>query len=452
MEGKNTYLKTFSQFEKKLTGNKLSWLRRIRNSAIARFAELDFPTIQHEDWRFTNTEPIAKTAFKLANGRQSAKCSDSAHRSADKTNGLKSEDLKPYAFDAANFCQLVFVNGHYTPEFSFVRQENAKFLENLSSALYTKSELIKSHLSKYADVHEHAFTALNTAFFTDGVFVHLPKDTVMETPIHLLFISIPQDSPTVSYPRILIVTEQDTKATIIESYVGLGRGIYFTNTVTEIVAGENAAIDYYKIQRENIDAFHVDTLQVLQNHNSRFNSHSISLGGALVRNNIYATLDAESVDCILNGLYLLTGQQHVDNHTTIDHVKPHSISRELYKGILNESARAVFNGKIIVRQDAQKTDAMQTNKNLLLSDDGWVHTKPELKIFANDVKCKHGANVGQINRDPLFYLRSRGISQEEGKRLLTNAFASEMMNRMTLKPIREELGQLLFSYFQNGKG
>ena len=237
----------------------------------------------------------------------------------------------------------------------------------------------------------------------------------------------------------------NTQAKIVESYVGLDNAVYFTNAVTEIVAGENSVIDHYKLQRESVQAFHVATLQIQQARSTSFSTHSISMGGALVRNDVNAVLDGEGCESVLNGLYLVRGQQHVDNHTTIEHAKPHCSSRELYKGVLDEKARGVFNGRIIVRPGAQKTDSKQTNKNLLLSEEALVNTNPQLEIYADDVKCTHGATIGQLSADALFYLRSRGISLETARNLLTYAFASDITGRIKIEPIRRELENVLFS-------
>ena len=286
---------------------------------------------------------------------------------------------------------------------------------------------------------------MNTAFISDGAFVYIPKDSIVDAPIHLLFIATASGKPEVSHPRNLIVAGANTQVKIVESYVGLDKAVYFTNAVTEIVAGENSVIDHYKLQRESVQAFHVATLQIQQARSTTFSTCSISMGGALVRNDVNAVLDGEGCESVLNGLYLVTGQQHVDNHTQIDHAKPHCSSREFYKGILDEKARGVFNGRIIVRPGAQKTDSKQTNKNLLLSEGALVNTNPQLEIYADDVKCTHGATIGQLSADVLFYLRSRGINLETARNLLTYAFASDITSRIKIESIRTELENILFS-------
>jgi len=250
---------------------------------------------------------------------------------------------------------------------------------------------------------------------------------------------------TVSHPRNLILAGDDSQTMIVESYIGLNNALYFTNAVTEIVAGENAVVAHYKLQRESEEAFHISTVQASLNHSSNFSSHSIDLGGALVRNDVNAVLDGKGIECTLDGLYMVAGRQHVDNHTRIDHVKPHCSSRELYKGVLGGRSKGVFNGKIYVHKDAQKTDAKQTNKNLLLSEDAVINTKPQLEIYADDVKCTHGTTIGQLDQEAIFYLRSRGIDLEAARGLLTYAFASEMIGRIKVEPVRAQLEHLLLA-------
>jgi Fe-S cluster assembly protein SufD len=268
----------------------------------------------------------------------------------------------------------------------------------------------------------------------------------------LIFISTGKDEPVVSHPRNLIVVGNGSQATIIESYVTLDRGVYFTNNVTEVFAGPNSFIDFYKLQRESEEAFHVDTLRVLQERDSSFSSQSIALGGALVRNNIDVTLRGEGAECTLNGLYVTKGRQHVDNHTMIDHAKSHCSSRQLYKGILDDQSTGVFNGKILVRKDAQKTNAKQTNKNLLLSKEALVNTKPELEIFADDVKCTHGATIGQLDEEAMFYLRSRGIDEAAARVLLTYAFANDLLGCMKIKPMQCQVDLVLLNRLSRGHG
>ncbi|MCI0460506.1 MAG: Fe-S cluster assembly protein SufD, partial [Gemmataceae bacterium] len=316
---------------------------------------------------------------------------------------------------------------------------------SLADVLARRRDLVEPHLGRLARYETRPFVALNTAFLHDGAFVHVPRGAVVREPIHLIFLATPTNEPAVSYPRTLIVAEGNCQCTLAQSYAGLGEGTYFTNAVTEVETGPNAFIDHYKIQREGPSAFHLETLQVRLGRASNFSSHALTLGGKWARNESGALLADEGCECTLNGLYLAGGTQHVDNRTVIDHAKPHCSSHELYKGILDGKAHAVFNGKIYVRQDAQKTDAKQTNQTLLLSEDAVINTKPQLEIFADDVKCTHGATIGQLSADALFYLRSRGIGSEAARALLTYAFANDVVERIKFDPLRRQLEDFLLA-------
>ncbi len=435
-EEKDIYLSTFAQLEKRWGDRSPAWLNTLHQSAMDRFTQLGFPTTRQEEWRFTSVAPITKAPFKLA---------------GDDRTSVTSQTLQQFTFGQWQCHQLVFINGRYAPELSSLGPlPNGVLLQGLETALKSDPEKLEPHLARYAGFQEHPFVALNTAFMTDGAFVFIPKNTVVGNPIHLLFISTVDDQPAMLHPRTLVVVEANSQAKVVESYAGLDGGVYFTNAVTEIVAGENAVIEHYKLQRENVESFHVATLQAYQDRSSSFSTHSISLGGALVRNDVNVVLAGEGCECTLNGCYMVKGHQHVDHHTLIDHAKPHGTSRELYKGILDDHASGVFNGKIIVRPDAQKTDARQANKNLLLSEDALVNTNPQLEIYADDVKCTHGATIGQLDADALFYLRSRGIDLETARHLLTYAFASDMVSRIKIDPIRTGLECTLFMSVPQG--
>jgi Fe-S cluster assembly protein SufD len=426
------YLADFERLERNGWTGGPSWVHRIRKAALSRFATLGFPTTREEEWKYTSVAPIARIAFKPA---------------VAEPDGLTKESVAPHTLGPAVCARLVFVNGRYSPALSSLNSlpEGVK-AGSLSTALGTDPASVEPHLARHAGYEDHPFVALNTAFIQDGAFVFIPKGKVVERPIHLLFVSTHDNRgrATVSHPRNLILAADGSQAMIVESYIGLTGGVYFTNAVTEIVAGENAGVTHYKVQRESEEAFHISTVQASLSHGSNFSSHSIDLGGALIRNNMNAVLDGQGIDCALDGLYMVAGRQHVDNHTRIDHVKPHCSSRELYKGVLGGRSKGVFNGKIYVHKDAQKTDAKQTNKNLLLSEDAVVNTKPQLEIYADDVKCTHGSTIGQLDQEAIFYLRSRGIDLKAARDLLTYAFASEMIGRIKVEPIRARLeGELL---------
>jgi len=486
MEEKETYLSQFARLEERLAGNRQPWLQRIRKAAISHFAELGFPTTRQEEWRFTNVAPLTKIAFEPVHGWEPHKPEAQAkdrHGTPSLAlqacvHGVTADALKRFTFGGLDCTQLVFVNGRYSQELStpspplerggksfpsartyfppFPRggrggltvqpaRDGIK-VSSLADALGSDGERVEPYLARHAGYQDHAFVALNTAFVEDGAFVYLPRGNDVEQPIHLLFVASSHGEPTVSHPRNLIVVGDNSQVAIVESYVGLDGGVYFTNAVTEIVAGQNAVIDHYRLQQESAEAFHIATLAVHQDRGSNFTSHSISLGGALVRNDVKARLDAEGVECTLNGLYMASGHQLVDNHTSIDHAKPHCSSHELYKGVLDGKSKGVFSGKIIVRPDAQKTDAKQTNKNLLLSADSVIDTKPQLQIYADDVKCTHGATVGQLDKDAIFYLRSRGIGHEDARSLLTYAFANEIISRIEIPSVREHLNAAVLQW------
>ncbi len=314
---------------------------------------------------------------------------------------------------------------------------------SLAQAIAQDSASLEPHLGRYLNIERDAFCALNTAFIEDGAYVYLPRGTVLEAPICFLFISLPSNDPEMTNPRNLIVAENATEASIVEDYVSLGSGVSFSNVVTELVAGEDAVISHYMIEREDRQAFNVSTLRTQQARSSNVSSHSILLGGGLVRNNIHPVLAGEGGECLINGLFIANGRQHMDNYMLVEHASPHCGSRQFYNGILDGHSHGVFHGRIIVHKDAQKTDAKQTNRNLLLSDDAQIDTKPQLEIYADDVKCTHGATIGQVEENALFYMRSRGIEETEARSLLLLAFANECLDRMKSAPVRDYLRDLV---------
>jgi Fe-S cluster assembly protein SufD len=403
-------------------GGEPDWLRKLRAGAMARFEELGFPGPGDEAWRYTNPAPIAKTAWRLAPPVDDA-------LSADQRQSSEAWKLPAGA-------QLVFVNGQYRADLSTLPPADGKVrILAMAEALRDRKSGLDSQLGQHASWAAEPFVAWNTAFFQDGAFIHLGDGAVEPHPIHLVFISEEAREPSVSHPRTLILAGQGAHGTIVETYIGGGR--YLTNAVTEIVAGDGSVIDHYKVQLESVSGHHVHTLQVRQERSSNFTSHNLALGAALARTDLNVLLAAVGGECTLNGLFVGNGSQHLDNHTLIDHASPHCSSRELYKGILDGKSRGVFHGKIIVRPDAQKTDAMQTNRNMLLSRDALVNSTPALEIRADDVKCRHGSTIGQIDQGALFYLRSRGISEADARALLIYAFAADVAGRIKIPEIRE---------------
>lgn len=407
-----------------------SWVRDARERGIAQFERLGFPTTRLEDWKFTSVAPISERRFSLADG----------------VDGTSPATVSALALPSLTTI-AVCVNGRFAPHLSSLGglPQGVRVL-GLEEALASERGLVEAHLTRvagFATIERHAFAALNTAFLQDGIVVVVPPRLVVETPIQILFLSTPTNGrPGVSHPRLLIVAGESSQVSIVERYAGTG-GPSFSNGLTEVALSPNAVVDHYKLQEEPAEAFHIGVMHLRADRNSNFSSHSLTFGGALVRNDVVAVLDGEGIDCTLNGLYLARGRQLIDNHTTIDHAKPHCGSHEIYKGILAEQSRAVFNGKIVVRPDAQKTDAKQTNKALLLSDDAQVNTKPQLEIFANDVKCTHGAAIGQLDEDAMFYLRSRGLGVSEARIMLIHAFAGDILSRVKITPLREHLQSAL---------
>src|SRR5690348_12064939 len=407
-----------------------AWLGALRERGFARFCEVGFPTTRNEDWRFTNVNAIAQTPFQRA-------------RDARHSGAIYGDTLDACRIPGAA-CQLVFVNGRFAPDLSELGSlpEGVR-VGSLAQAIAQDGALLEAHLGRYLNIERDAFAALNTAFIEDGAYVHLPRRTVLEAPIYFLFISIPTQHPEMTNPRNLIVAEDATEASIVEDYVSLGSGISFSNAVTELVAGEGAVLSHYLLEREDRQAFNVSTLRTQQARSTNLSSHSVLLGGGLVRNNVHPVLAGEGGECLINGLFIGNGSQHMDNYMLVEHASPHCSSRQFYNGILDGHSHGVFHGRIIVHKDAQKTDAKQTNRNLLLSDDTQIDTKPQLEIYADDVKCTHGATIGQVEENALFYMRSRGIEEAAARAILLLAFANECLDRMKCTPVREYLQELV---------
>jgi Fe-S cluster assembly protein SufD len=428
-QGIQNYAESFSGLEKSAASRELPWLRKIRQDGFARFGETGFPTLRDEDWRFTNLSAIAQTPFRLA-------------RNGHPLPSRK--DIEPYRVAGAA-CELVFVDGRLAPEISYLGELPARVkVANLAAELARDPGAVEAHLGRYLDIRRDAFSALNTAFIEDGAYIHIGKGVVLEAPVHLLFISVAHGAPTVNHPRNLIIAEENSQATFIEDYMSLGRGEKaLCNTVTELIAGDHSVISHYMIEREHEQAFNVSTLRIQQGRSANVSSHSVLVGGAIVRNNVHPVLAGEGSECLINGLFVGSDRQHLDNYMLVEHASPHCASRQFYNGILDGHAHGVFHGRIIVHKDAQKTDAKQTNRNLLLSDTAQIDTKPQLEIYADDVKCTHGATIGQIEENSLFYLRSRGIDEASARRLLLMAFASECLDRMKEGPARTHVEGLI---------
>jgi len=428
----NSYHEAFRRLQESQPDSLGSWIKRLRESAMESFQELGFPSVKDEEWKYTNVAPIARIDFKPATSGQDS--------------SIGTDELTAFVVVEAKDSQLVFVNGILRSDLSSLTALPTEVVAmDLSQAISDEryGEIAWRHLAQQADYVANGFTALNTAFISHGVFVYIPKGVIVESPIHLLFIS--DGAQTASFPRVLIVTEENSSATVIESYAGNHDAPYFTNAVVELVLKDGARLEHYKVQRESARAFHIATTAVDLGPNSRYDATTITFGAELSRHDINVTMDHEGSECWVDGLYLVTTGQHADTHSLIDHRKPHCTSHQLYKGILDGKSRAVFNGKVFVRHDAQKTDAMQTNKNLLLSNEARVDTKPQLEILADDVKCAHGAAVGQIDEDELFYLETRGIHHDLARNLLTYGFAEEVIGKIKIDSIRTQLDEAVLN-------
>ena len=424
----------FDGLKSDLASRNFTWMTAIRETALSSFERQGVQTARTEDWRNTNLAPLKKVSFSPV------------ETGPGEVDISSASDI---TFAGGSSAQLVFVNGRYSELHSRLGElpEGVKVC-TLAQAVSSDAAQVERHLAQYVAYEAHPFAALNTAFMEDGAYISVPESTVVESPIQLLFFTTGGEDPIVTHPRNLIVVGRNSQVRIIETYASAADRVYLTNAVTEIVVGPDAIVDHYKIQRESENAFHLHTVEAHQERSSNFSNHAVSLGGALARNDINCNLDGERIECTLNGLYLPRGTQHMDTHTRLDHAKPHCNSHESYKGILDDKASGVFNGKILVRQDAQKTDAVQSNHSLLLTDDAKINTRPQLEIFADDVRCTHGATIGELDEDGIFYMRTRGIDHEKARALMISAFATEVVDRMPFEPVRERIQQLIAARFQ----
>lgn len=416
------------------------WLRAIADEAMSRFTELGLPTMKDEEWRFTRIKPIAETAFRTP-------------EQPDESS-ITAGQIEQFGIRNMTCSRLVFVNGYYMPALSDLRDLPKDVLVlPLSEAISEHSDLVAAHLARHAPYKDDAFTALNTASIAEGLFVHVPDGVTVEHPIHVLNITAAGEEPVIVHPRNLIVTGAKSVATIVEDYVALNgnNDEYFNNAVTEIIVGTEAKVAHYLMERESDKAYNIQTLRIHQEEKSDFSSHSLMIGGSIVRNNVNPHLAGEECHSLLNGLYLTRRKQHVDNHMRVEHARPNCDSRQYYRGILNDKSTAVFSGRIVVDQVAQKTDAVQSNANLLLTDDARVNTHPQLEIYADDVKCTHGATIGELDEQAVFYLQSRGVSESVARGFLIYAFANETLQRIDLEPIRKHMENVLFDRLPHGE-
>jgi len=416
-----------------------AWLEPLRRAAMERFVALGFPEPRQEEWRYFDVSSLRQRQYRHV-------------REAERIRPTR-EMVDRACVHCLPGTQLVFVDGHYEPSLSAVRVNgNGIEVGDLATALQTRRELLEPHLGRHAGFADQPFVALNTALVHDGAFVHVARGRAVREPIHLLFLSTGTHGASVSHPRTVVILDESAQVTLIEDYSSTAEVEHFTNPVTEIFLGENAGCDYYKLERESKKAIHVAAIQVVQDRDSRFESTSIAFGGHRVRNDFRCVLDGEGASCVIEGLNVIGDAQLVDDHTWIHHRQPRGTSQELYKSILDGQAEGVFNGSIYVAAGAQKTNSRQVNRNLVLSKQALMNTKPQLEIYADDVKCSHGATVGELDADAQYYLRARGIDAGTARRILTYAFAQEVLDHMRLLPLRKTVESELFSFIAFGPG
>ncbi len=435
MDQRTRYQEQFAAFERTLNGDAKSALHALRRTAMGHFQQHGFPSVREEEWRFTNVQPIAERLFVPS--------------VAPVASALTEADVERLTVPAED--RLVFVNGHFVPALSSVKVPTSVRAMSLAEARATDRHAVERHLAQAVKGTESGFTALNTAFLTDGLYLHVPAGVEVAEPIIIVYVADRAAGNVAIQPRNLIVLEEHAAAKVVEFYVTSDGAGYLTNAVTEVVLGTRARLEHDKVQYEALSAYHVAATHVAQSRESVYRSNNFALGGVLVRNELTSTMNDERCECTFNGLSLGTGDQLIDNHTTIDHAKPNCNSWEVYKAVLAGRSRGVFNGKIFVRKDAQKTDAKQTNKTLLLSDDATIDTKPQLEIFADDVKCTHGATVGQLDEQQVFYLRSRGIGEHDARDILTFAFADEVVGHVSIEAVRDRLEQIIHQRLDEGR-
>ncbi|HWS86982.1 MAG TPA: Fe-S cluster assembly protein SufD [Pyrinomonadaceae bacterium] len=425
---KNIYADAFREFTGAREGEP-GWVARLREGAFERFEETGFPTTDEEEWKYTNVAPIARKSFSTATAKVE----------------LESGAVETFVSAEAGRSRLVFVNGVYSPEHSSLEAIPGQVtVEELGAALAGEhGEVLWNHLARLSGEGADAFTALNTAFLGGGAFLRVPVGVVAESPVQLLFLTTQAEVAT--FPRVLIVAERDSRLDIIETYAAAGDAEYFTDAVVEVFVGEGARVTHYKVQTEADSAYHVASTRAEVSKDGAYDLTTVTLGARLSRHNVEVALVSPGAECRVDGLYLVGDGQHADTHSLIDHREPNCASRQTYKGILDGKSRAVFNGRVYVHEGAAGTDAQQNNKNLLLSPEARVDTKPQLEIFNDDVKCAHGATVGQLEEEELFYLLSRGLHPTLARNLLTYGFAEEIVGNIKHESIRAQLDEAILN-------
>lgn len=424
---KTSFLESFADFELKQSPKLNTPLHRTRKKALESFEQLGFPGQKHEEWKYTNLKSILQTDFYL-----------------EESSDIPAEEIKSFLLQEIEANVIVLVNGTYRKDLSrLISPESELMVRNFGEAIDTHPELVDNYFAKYVNYQEEAFSALNTAFANYGLFIRVPGNKIVQHPVLIYHLTDARRVQHAFQPRNLYLIGKSSEISFFEKYDSIGEYKTFQNAVTEVVVHENAKVTHYKLQNEHPQNNFIGTTQVLQEKNSLYSNLTVTLNGGLVRNNLNVLLDGENVETHMLGLFMITGNTLADNHTIADHKKPNSMSNELYKGILDEKASGVFNGKIFVRPDAQKTNAYQQNRNVLLSENASINTKPQLEIWADDVKCSHGATTGSLDQQALFYLRARGIPEKQARALLVHAFAYEIIEKIEIPLIRDWINQLV---------
>jgi Fe-S cluster assembly protein SufD len=431
---KEWYLNNFKSFEEKLNGESKTFLHDLRKSALTQLADTDFPSTKEEEWKYTNVSPILKQNFIPAVNL------------GIKNSALSKNELVKYLFSGFDFYLMTFINGIFSEELSDLQGlPKGVVVDSLRLLMKKNPELINGKITKFVKA-ENAFNLINRAYSTDGAVIIVKDGISVDKPIQILNLTGDNENPVLSVPHNMIIVGKNSQVSVVGVFASLGGNTHFTNSITEVFADESSIVDLYKIQNENDKSYHYEKVEAYQLKKSIFNHYNFAFGAEIVRNDINSTLDDENIETHYYGIYLANNKQLVDNHTFVDHAKPNCMSNELYKGILDDDARGVFNGKIIVRKDAQKTNAYQQNKTVLLSNKARVNTKPQLEIFADDVKCTHGATVGHLDDTAYYYIRTRGIPSELAKSMLIRAFANDVVEVVKIEPLREQLNHLIFEH------
>jgi len=433
-EIKDSFIKNFQIFENQLNGESKSDFHKTRNDAFKNFILLDFPDNKNEEWKYTNITSLLNQIYSF-NKIESK---------------VSKKDISNYFLKDLDANVMVFINGDFSSELSLLKDINKGIrIDSIKDKLKNNDSELLNHLGKYADYRKDIFTSLSTAFTNDGAFIKVDDNIISEKPFYILYLTDANNNSIQTQPRNLILAGKNSHFTIIEHFVSTDDSTYFTNTITEVLAEENSIVDHIKIQEESKNAFHIARMEVEQERNSNFSSHLISFGSKIARNEINSKFNNEGGESMFNGLFIIEDDQLFDVHSKIDHAKPHCNSHEHYKGILDDASRGVFNGKIMVRKNAQKTNAFQENNNILLSKEALINTKPQLEIFADDVKCSHGATIGQLDNEAKFYLNSRGIGEEAANIILLHAFASDVVNLIKVDAVKNYTEEIITKKINN---